>query len=143
MNHASNLEQRLNQLAGPGPESAVHSESGATFDAESLLEHVLSDQDLIQHVTRTVIAGGQVVTGYFRCRFQPEQQREVIHFNFTPQLNEVPQINVTMMDDVPGRVRVTHCERFGARVEVVLDQPVSAPKKVLVEIIASCSDSSH
>ena len=138
MNHASNLEKRLNQLTGDDASVPLcdQDDRDQAVDLELALECLLSNRELIQHTTRHVVADGEVATGYFRCHFQPGQQRAVIHFNFTPPLACLPDISATLMDDVSARIRVTDCQRYGTRVEVVLDQPVVAPCKALVEIVA-------
>ncbi len=106
-------------------------------DPELILQQVLENPSLIQHVTRTLEAGRQTVAGYFRVEFEPDQQRSVLHIPFAPPLKIVPQVDAHVTDHQDVRVRVTDCQRFGVRVEVILDQASHSRQKILVEIIAT------
>ena len=106
-------------------------------DPEMILQQVLENQDLVQHVTRTQEAGVGTIVGYFRIEFEPGQQRSVLHIPFAPPLKIVPQVDAHVTDHDNVRVRVTDCQKFGVRTEVILDQASQSHQKILVEVIAT------
>ena len=117
------------QLGIPNDESFV--------DPELILQQVLENQDLVQHVTRTQESGVNTIVGYFRIEFEPGQQRSVLHVPFAPPLKIVPQVDAHVTDHENVRVRVTDCQKFGIRTEIILDQASQSHQKILVEVIAT------
>lgn len=106
-------------------------------DPEMILQQVLENQDLVQHVTRTSESGVDTIVGYFRIEFEPGQQRSVLHVPFAPPLKIVPQVDAHVTDHENVRVRVTDCQKFGVRTELILDQPSQSHLKILVEVVAT------
>ena len=109
------------------------------IDPELALEQTLADPDLIQHIVRTNRDGVDTVVGYFRCHFSEGQQRHVLHCSFNPPFEQLPTIDamVTCRDDV--RARITDCQKFGTRIELIFREPCLEETKLLVEVIASSS----
>ena len=63
-------------------EELLGAENEASFlDPELILQQVLENRDLVQHVTRTRDAGIETIVGYFRVEFEPGQQRSVLHLS--------------------------------------------------------------
>ena len=106
-------------------------------DPELILQQVLENRDLVQHVTRTQESGVETIVGYFRIEFEPGQQRSVLHVPFAPPLKIVPKVDAHVTDHDNVRVRVTDCQKFGVRTEVILDQALQSHQKILVEISAT------
>ena len=106
-------------------------------DPELMLQQVLENQNLVQHITRTQEADHQTIAGYFRVDFEPGQQRGVLHVPFAPPLKIVPQVDAHVTDLENARVRVTDRQKFGIRAEVILDQASTSHQKILVEVIAT------
>lgn len=109
----------------------------AFVDTELILQQLLENPKLVQHVCRTEEAGRETVVGYFRVGFAPLQQRQILHVPFTPPLKVVPQVEAHVTDHQDVRIRITDCQKFGIRAEIILAQPTDAHKKLLVEIIAT------
>lgn len=119
-------------------EELLGAENEASFlDPELILQQVLENRDLVQHVTRTRDAGIETIVGYFRVEFEPGQQRSVLHVPFAPPLKIVPQVDAHVTDHENVRVRVTDCQKFGVRTEVILEQASKSHQKLLVEIVAT------
>lgn len=114
--------------------------SGASlFDLELAVEQMLADATLQHIVLRNESEGVQYVSSYQRIEFQPEQQTAVVHLPFAPPLDFVPAIEGYFMDGTNARIRVTESQRFGARVEVVLDEVSDESlSRVLVLNVSAC-----
>lgn len=108
-----------------------------TVDPELMLEQILANPELTQQLTRTVGDGNESVVAYFRCRIEPAQQRVVLHLPLVPPMERRPEVEASIMDDVPGRVRITDRQRFGIRLEIVLSESIREEMNLLVEIVAS------
>ena len=106
-------------------------------DPELILQQVLENRDLVQHVTRTRESGVETIVGYFRLEFEAGQQRSVLHVPFAPPLKIVPQVDAHVTDYEDVRVRVTDSQKFGVRTEVILDQAAQSHQTILVEIVAT------
>lgn len=125
-------------MSDPGTNSLIDMDDEEDFvDPELALQNLLDDPKLIQHFMRTVSDGCDTIVGYFRISFESGQQRQVLHVPFVPPLKIVPQVEADACNLQDVRVRVTDCQKFGIRVEVVLPQPADSEKKLLVEIIAT------
>ena len=110
------------------------------LDTELILQQLLENPNLVQHVCRTEENGCETVVGYFRVSFAPRQQRQVLHIPFTPPLKVVPQVEAHVTDHQDVRIRITDCQKFGIRSEIILAQANDKPRKLLVEIIATESN---
>lgn len=106
-------------------------------DPEILLRQLLDNPSLVQHVTRTELEGLETVVAYFRVSFQPDQQRQVLHVPFVPPLKSLPTVNAHATDHQDVRVRVTDCQKFGIRAEIILPVPAVNAQKLLVEVIVT------
>ncbi|MFK7768269.1 MAG: hypothetical protein AB8B55_13680 [Mariniblastus sp.] len=106
-------------------------------DPEMLLQQVIENPNLVQQTTRTDNNGLETVAGYFRVSFLPDQQRQVLHVPFTPPFKTMPTIQTHSIEQEQVRVRVTDCQKFGVRVEVILPQATTEFQKLLVEVLAS------
>ena len=106
-------------------------------DSELLLQQMLEDENLVQHVTRTKESGSQSVVGYFRVEFEPSQQRQILHVPFAPPLKVVPKVDAHATDHQDVRIRITDCQKFGIRVEIILGKPSTVLTNRLIEIVAT------
>jgi hypothetical protein len=109
------------------------------FDMELVIEQILADPNLTQHLTRRSEGGHDTLTGYFRCQLQPDQQRYALHVPLYPAMNGIPDVEAIVMDSVGASVRVTDRQRFGIRLEIQCDSPKTETSNVMVEVIAYCS----
>lgn len=108
-------------------------------DAEGMLEQVLADSSITQIVIRSQRDGWDTVCCYQRCPVDVGQRRVIVHVPFYPAFSRVPEVQVAILDPIEGRSRVTDQQKFGARFEVVLHQPISAgsgQQTLLVECVA-------
>jgi hypothetical protein len=115
----------------------------ATADPEVMLERILADPGLAQHIVRTHRDSQETVVGYFRCAFRPGQQRYILHLPFTPLLPGVPTIEALATEQSDIRTRVTDRQKYGARIEVILPAPSLIEQSVLVEVIATSDISNN
>jgi hypothetical protein len=109
------------------------------LDSELIVSHMLADPSLTQFCQRHVNGEGETLVGYFRCGFATHQQRFVLHVPFYPHFAEIPEVSATLFDDIRGRVRITDSQKFGARLEMVLDHPAVGAQQVWVEVTATLS----
>lgn len=125
-------------MSETGTRSLLGMEDKGDFcDPEMMLEQLLDDPNLIQHVTRTDNSGRETITGYFRVTFELGQQRQVLHVPFVPSLKVVPQVESRVTDQADARVRITDRQKFGVRAEIVLSRPAESARRMLVEISAT------
>ena len=108
-------------------------------DLELVTERILADPDLTQHITRRNGEGQDTLAGYFRCQFEAEQQRYALHVPLYPPMSMIPEVEAIVMDSDAASVRVTDRQRFGIRLEVVLNRPLTKISNVMVEVIAVCT----
>jgi hypothetical protein len=121
-----------------GDEMAGIDEGETTeVDPEVALQQILDDPNLRQHVTRTTDEGQETVIGYFRILFEPNQLRAVFHVPFSPSLKNKPTIEAHATDHQDARIRLTDCQKFGARFEVIKSRPSPIQDQVLVEVMAT------
>ena len=107
------------------------------LDPELMIARVLADPCLVQHVVRTNRDGVETVVAYFRCVFSRGLQRYVLHVPFSPAFVGIPVVSAMATEHADVRVRITDCQKFGARLEVVLPQPSDCETSLLVEVIAT------
>ena len=112
-------------------------DESSEIDLEVILAQILADPSLVQHVMRTRRDGVETVTAYFRCDFLPKQQRCILHVPFSPAFSELPIVNAMASERSDVRIRVTDCQKFGARMEVVLPPSSGSESSLLVEVIAT------
>ncbi len=108
----------------------------APLDQEMVTEQILADPNLTQHLTRRNENGQDTLAGYFRCCLQPDQQRYALHVPLYPMMSAIPDVEAIVMDSDDASVRVTDRQRFGIRLEILLNRPTANPAEVMVEVIA-------
>ncbi len=104
-------------------------------DPESLIEQILADPEMTQHIIRSGPPESESQVSYFRCSFEPGRQRFALHVPLSPPLQSVPEVQTMVMDCDQARIRITDREKFGVRAEIILDQPAVSARQILVEII--------
>ncbi len=125
-------------MSESGSNSLIDMEDeGESIDAEVVLQQLLDNSELIQHLSRTTHEGRQTIAGYFRIEFQPGEQRHILHIPLTPALKIIPQVTAHVTDHQDVRVRITERQKFGIRAEVILARVAESIRRVLVEIIAT------
>lgn len=108
------------------------------IDMELVTEQILADPNLTQHITRRNDDGQDTLVGYFRCELQPDQQRYALHMPLYPAMTGIPEVEAIVMDSGDASVRVTDRQRFGVRLEIMLNRATAATSNVMVEVIAFC-----
>jgi hypothetical protein len=113
-------------------------------DPELILQQILEDPGLTQYITRNEVEGVVAITAYYRVRFQSGQSRQVLHVPFSPPLQVVPIVEVQAVEQEGVRVRITDCQKFGLRAEIIWapqDATIhqSPERDCLVEVIATCT----
>ncbi len=106
------------------------------IDPEIVLQQMLENPDLQQHMTRMVHEGREHVTAYFRVPFEPGRLRAIVHVPFSPPMRSVPQTEAHVTEHDGIRVRITDCQKFGLRAEIIRSSLSDTGEKVLVEFIA-------
>ena len=130
-NSMSDLPRLHDSVAESGVEECA-GESG--FDLESML----SDPAVKQIVVRSENEGIDQLVGYYRCEFAPDEKRNILHVPIQPPMMEQPKVQaIGVEDDI--RVRVTDCQKFGVRLEILLNQATAENHGVVVEIILTSS----
>ncbi len=125
-------------MSETGIGSLVDMEDEENFvDPEMLLQQIIENPNLVQQVTRTANDKLETIVGYFRVSLQPGQQRLVLHVPFTPPLKTIPQVQAHPIDQTDIRVRITDCQKFGLRAEIILPRATDEQQSLLVEIVAS------
>lgn len=132
----SDLENRLNALHSPkGNEAPTNAVEDSGFDAEALLQLTLGNPDLKQHITRCESEGVDTMICYQRVTLMPGERRHAVHITLNPPMPAIPEVEAFMVDPVPARIRTTDRQRFGTRLEIVLDEPVSVATQLMVEVM--------
>jgi len=91
------------------------------YDQELVIGQLLSDPSFTQITTRCQRDGMDTICHYHRCQRPQHQARLILHFPFYPPFEGVPEVQINFMDQVEGRIRITDQQKFGARVEIVLN----------------------
>lgn len=114
-----------------------------TADGENSDEFSEFDPDLLQQVSRIRRSDVDQLVGYYRVRFATGQKREVVHVLVHPPMESIPDVEANGLDAPPHRIRITDRERFGVRIEVVLDTAWAQdePATFLVEVLATAQRS--
>jgi len=136
INNPSMIQPTTNPLLAEHLSTEEGDEASA-IDPELMLEQILNDPSLVQHIVRTQTADTETIVAYFRCSFSVDQQRTILHIPFSPPLSNVPSVEAMVVENEIARVRVTDQQKFGARLEVVLPEPAASPSRLLVEAIVT------
>lgn len=102
----------------------------SAFDLESML----CDPAFQQIIIRTHRDGVDHLIAYFRCEFAADEKRHVLHVPVQPPMAVQPNVQAIGVDE-DIRSRITDCQKFGVRVEVLLDRVAAESKSVVVEIV--------
>lgn len=115
-------------------------EASDAVDAEQIVNHLLSDSDVTQHVTRRSCDGVDSVTGYYRCQFDPSQERAILHVPIHPPMACVPEVDAMFVEQADSfRIRVTDRQKFGARLEIIRSTGQDQSDSVMVEVILTAA----
>jgi hypothetical protein len=96
--------------------------TGGEFDQELIVEQLLADQGITQFSTRSLRDGVDTLCCYQRCvcSCTGDQTRLILHFPFYPPFQQIPEVQLNLLNSDLGRLRITDRQKFGARVEVSL-----------------------
>ena len=115
-------------------------EATEAIDAQQIIDHLLSEPDVVQHVTRRRCGGVDSMTGYYRCDFEPSQERNVLHVLIHPPMASVPDVDTMFVEQVDSfRIRVTDRQKFGARLEIIRSSELDQSASVMVEVMLTQS----
>ena len=112
------------------PVGAVPEGTGPDFD----LELLLSDPSVNRLTLRTEKDGVDQLVSYFRCEFQPGEKHFILHVPVQPAMSEHPAVQAMGVDE-DLRIRTTKVEKFGVRLEAILDVVTTETKSLLVEVV--------
>lgn len=104
--------------------------AGPDFD----LELLLADPSVNQLMLRTEKDGVDQLVSYFRCEFQPGEKHFVLHVPVQPAMSEHPAVQAMGVDE-DLRIRTTKVEKFGVRLEAILDVVATEAKSMLIEVV--------
>ena len=104
--------------------------AGPDFD----LELLLADPSVNQLMLRTEKDGVDQLVSYFRCEFQPGEKHFVLHVPVQPAMSEHPAVQAMGVDE-DLRIRTTKVEKFGVRLEAILDFVATEAKSMLIEVV--------
>ena len=93
---------------------------------ESIYELLAEQPDCQQLVVRRKTGNEETLFGFTCIHWQADQQTAVVHLPVFPAFASVPNIETEMLDG-SARVRVTDCQPFGVRVELIRGRPCSVP----------------
>ena len=81
----------------------------------------LVESGITQKVTRAKRDGLDCVNGLYRLDFESDQHRHPINIPIHPPFVGVPAVEAETLF-VTSRIRVTNAEKFGVRLEVILNE---------------------
>ena len=113
----------------------------ASADSELTQPDILNDDRLLQQTQRTRDEHGEAQTGYYRCYFEPGQQRYALHVTIHPAMLERPTVETMVLNRDDVRVRVTDRQKYGLRIELILASPSETGSEAIAEVIAYSSHS--
>ena len=109
-------------------------------DSEQIVNHLLADPEVTQHVTRRSCDGVDSIIGYYRCQFDPTQERTVLHVPLHPPMVSVPDVDAMFVEQADSfRIRVTDRQKFGARLEIIRSAGHDQASSVMVEVILTAA----
>lgn len=107
----SNLDRNcLEPISGPIQESEA--------DEEILELHSQPSPDVMQWLTRSMTANGEVIEGGVRIDFAEGQRDAVVHVSFCPPFQNVPKIVAEDLEGGDLEIRISAVFLFGARLSV-------------------------
>ncbi len=136
---SADIEARLAALSSKVEQEVAEENHGNEID---LLERFLSDdtqsQLLVREIKQDSTGETETATSLQKIRFAVQQQRHVLHLAFEPDLCQTPQVQARIVIG-GGRIKVTHAEKFGVRLEVILPTPSDDLNEVVIEIVCTAS----
>ena len=102
------------------------------IEDEMYLQQLMEDDQVHQFMTRRQKDSQDVITGFYRCQFEPDQQRSVIHLPFIPALNYIPSIEIDLIEREDCRYRIGELQKFGVRIEVTLPRPSDHSQSIVL-----------
>ena len=133
-------ERLLRHSLGIVDGKTFEEEATEAIDAQQIIDHLVSEPDVVQHVTRRRCDGVDSMTGYYRCDFEPSQERNVLHVPIHPPMASVPDVDTMFVEQVDSfRIRVTDRQKFGARLEIIRSSELDQSDSVMVEVMLTQS----
>lgn len=93
---------------------------------ESIYELLAQQPDCQQLIVRRSTGTAETLLGFICVHWHSDQQTAVVHLPVFPAFVSVPEIETEMLDG-SARIRVTDCQPFGVRVELIRGRPCSSP----------------
>ncbi len=90
------------------------------------------DRELWQEQRRFRCETEEMISGVIRCRIAPNDRLSIEHVAFCPPLATVPQVELEPVDGAACSVSPTHVFRYGARIEIKLDDASDRPTECLI-----------
>jgi hypothetical protein len=118
-------EARFNSREGDAKLVAPAFEPAVAIDTKG-------NGDLWQEQRRYRDEYQETVTGLIRTQFFPRERVAIEHVAFCPPLVAVPHLELEPVDGCECCVRATHVFRYGARIEVKLEQALDEATECLV-----------
>lgn len=87
-----------------------------------------------QIMFRTEEGGVETILSFHSITFLPNQKTEVVHLPFSPRLPHLPSVNGVLIGNIAGRIRVTDCQVYGARIEVILGRIPTEPVSTMLRL---------
>lgn len=91
---------------------------------------------ITQQYNRYCRDGTDCVCGIFRCEFEPLQRRFALHVPIHPPMKNLPEVEAIGID-CDLRTRVTDCQKFGVRIEVVLSEVATTQHFNFLDVVIS------
>jgi hypothetical protein len=118
----------------PAPPKQLLAET-ETAELEPAEPEMLPETDplIVQQMTRRREEQGEVIEGWVRVEFQPQQRHAAAHVAICPPLARTPLCYAEPSDGLAAQVKVGQALPYGVRFEVKLDQPAEEAGTVTVE----------
>lgn len=94
----------------------------------------LVEAGIVQQFHRYRHDDSESICGIFRCDFEPLQRRTALHIPIHPPLNRLPNVEAIGID-CHLRTRVTDCQKYGVRIEIVLDEVCTVEQFHFLDVV--------
>jgi hypothetical protein len=132
-----NSFQSLDDESIPDHEHLLANEPAESCDQEIELEPpIFSDESIRQQTTRSWVDGADCLSVSARVVIPAGADREVVHIPIQPAFATVPDVEAFVISGADMRIRVTHRQKFGLRLELVLAKPSSEAAESIIEIVS-------
>ena len=141
---AHDIEARLNQLCGDATGDIVGDTNDSPTDVSACGDgqSMMVDPTISQHIVRSQKSESSVttdiLTGRFRCKFEPRQTLYVLHIPIYPPMKSAPVVEA-ICDQEDVVIRTTQAKKFGIRIELKRASDSSQSESVVMEVTASSS----